>query len=132
MEVDTVARALLGAAAAATGNGTHGDDGAHADDCFCIAHINHGTDFEQKFSVGCQWTAFVVSIGILAFYAWHSWKYTCGWEEVYVCIIECKPPARQHDHNAPPLRRAPNPRAPRSQSSRSTSRFSTSSATLPP
>jgi hypothetical protein len=92
MEADTIARVLLGAAAAATGNTTddsHGD-GGHGDDCYCIPHLSHGSDFEQKFSLGCQWLAFVISIAILIFYAWHSWVATTGWEEVYVCVIECK------------------------------------------
>jgi hypothetical protein len=83
MEADSIARTLLGAAA---GNGTGGYD----DLCFCAPYLSHGTAFEHKFSVGCQWFAFVFSILILVFYAWHSWKYTCGWEEVYVCVIECE------------------------------------------
>lgn len=88
MEADTISRVLLGAAAAATGNGTY--DGGYPDDCFCIPHLSHGSDFEKKFSIGCQWLAFVLSVLILIFYAWHSWVATTGWEEVYVCIIECR------------------------------------------
>jgi hypothetical protein len=95
MEADTIARVLLGAAAAgATGlNGTD-SKGAYGykEDCFCIPYLNHGTEFEQKFSLGCQWLAFVLSVALLIFYAWHSWVATTGWEEVYVCIIECRFP----------------------------------------
>ena len=99
MDADTIARTLLGAAGAA-GNAT---DDYHADTCFCVPYLSHGSDFEHKFAVACQWFAFVVSILILAFYAWHSWKYTCGWEEVYVCCIECESRAscRSRDAAAP-------------------------------
>jgi hypothetical protein len=38
--------------------------------------------------MACSWSAFALSIILLLFYAYHSWKATVGWEEVYVCIVE--------------------------------------------
>lgn len=54
-----------------------------------LAWLNsHGTDGELLGSRVCQWFAFSLCIVILVFYAYHSWKATTGWEEVYVCIVE--------------------------------------------
>ena len=49
---------------------------------------SHGPDYEFVGVRAIQWIAFAVSISILVFYAWHTWKATCGWEEVYVCAVE--------------------------------------------
>ncbi len=84
---DTVLRNLLGAAAApkaAAGNGTD----THAVECY--PHFSHGTEIEHSIALACQWFATVLCILSLAFYGWHSYKASMGWEEVYVCIIEGK------------------------------------------
>nr|AHH02148.1 protein 125 [synthetic construct] len=50
--------------------------------------IPHGSETEKKVLRGFQWVAFAFSLGVLAYYAYNSWKATTGWEEVYVCIVE--------------------------------------------
>ena len=81
---ESVMRALLGA----SGGHDAPAGAAHADDCYCIPHMNHGSHFEHVFAMACSWSAFALSIILLIFYGYHSWKATVGWEEVYVCIVE--------------------------------------------
>lgn len=58
------------------------------EDCYCLPDHSHGTDAEHTMSLVCQWCAFAFSVILLMFYAYHTWKATCGWEEVYVVTIE--------------------------------------------
>jgi hypothetical protein len=97
MEVlDGAMRMLLGGAAPSGGSGG-GTQGVYTlnelgQECYCIEHISHGSKFEKTMMLVCCWATFAISVAILLFYALHSWKATCGWEEVYVCVIECKSP----------------------------------------
>nr|AHH02100.1 BsChR2 [synthetic construct] len=50
--------------------------------------ISHGTKAEKTAMIACQWFAFGSAVLILLLYAWHTWKATSGWEEVYVCCVE--------------------------------------------
>nr|AHH02115.1 protein 92 [synthetic construct] len=50
--------------------------------------LSRGTDSEKLGMQICQWTAFAIAIFLLGFYAFSAWKATCGWEEVYVCLVE--------------------------------------------
>lgn len=57
--------------------------------CFCKPWLDsRGSDIEKKIANGLQWFAFALSVLMLIYYAWSTWKATCGWEEVYVCSIE--------------------------------------------
>nr|AHH02107.1 CoChR [synthetic construct] len=59
------------------------------DQCFCLAWTDSlGSDTEQLVANILQWFAFGFSILILMFYAYQTWRATCGWEEVYVCCVE--------------------------------------------
>nr|AHH02139.1 CnChR2 [synthetic construct] len=49
---------------------------------------SHGSDAEHQGALAMQWMAFALCIICLVFYAYHSWKATTGWEEVYVCVVE--------------------------------------------
>nr|QCB66177.1 putative channel rhodopsin [Haematococcus lacustris] len=49
---------------------------------------SHGTKGEKTGVLVCQWFAFCACIIILMIYAYHTWKATSGWEEVYVCCVE--------------------------------------------
>ncbi|GFR44466.1 hypothetical protein Agub_g5727 [Astrephomene gubernaculifera] len=58
-------------------------------ECFCMEWTkSKGSDIEMKVANGLQWAAFALSVVILIFYAYETWKTTCGWEEVYVCCLE--------------------------------------------
>lgn len=73
---------------------TYTDDGngtvCHADNkCFCKPWLDtRGSSTEKAIANALQWFAFALCVIILCWYAYHSWKATCGWEEVYVCCIE--------------------------------------------
>lgn len=57
--------------------------------CWCDAWVEAlGTTAEAEISNNIQYFAISVSIAPLLFYAWHTWKATCGWEEIYVCSVE--------------------------------------------
>lgn len=96
MEVlDGFMRTLLGGAAPSAGGSGGGTQGVYTlnelgQECYCIDHLVHGTKFEKTMMLVCCWATFAISVAILIFYAFHSWKATCGWEEVYVCIVECE------------------------------------------
>nr|AHH02098.1 protein 91 [synthetic construct] len=72
-------------AAATDTNGT--EAAASHGECVPNSH-EYGHQWEQDFAMGCLWFCFALSIGILLFYAFENWRATCGWEEVYVCVIE--------------------------------------------
>lgn len=48
----------------------------------------HGYKHEKLGAQIMLWMCFTVCIMCLLFYAYHSWKATTGWEEVYVCMVE--------------------------------------------
>ncbi|PNH09255.1 hypothetical protein TSOC_004141 [Tetrabaena socialis] len=57
--------------------------------CFCEAWLkSKGSHVEGLVANVLQWSAFGFSALILVFYAYQTWKATCGWEEIYVCAIE--------------------------------------------
>nr|AER29834.1 ChR2-EYFP-betaNphR [synthetic construct] len=59
------------------------------DQCYCAGWIeSRGTNGAQTASNVLQWLAAGFSILLLMFYAYQTWKSTCGWEEIYVCAIE--------------------------------------------
>nr|AHH02125.1 HdChR [synthetic construct] len=49
---------------------------------------NKGTDEEMLGANICMWMAFAACLLCLSFYAYSTWRATCGWEEVYVCLVE--------------------------------------------
>ncbi|GLC48444.1 hypothetical protein PLESTB_000098500 [Pleodorina starrii] len=60
-----------------------------SDECFCMKWIkSKGAPMEKKAANALQWAAFAFSVAVLVYYAYATWKTTCGWEEVYVCCIE--------------------------------------------
>nr|AHH02144.1 CsChR [synthetic construct] len=60
-----------------------------ADKCYCSAWLHsHGSKEEKTAFTVMQWIVFAVCIISLLFYAYQTWRATCGWEEVYVTIIE--------------------------------------------
>nr|AHH02134.1 protein 124 [synthetic construct] len=60
-----------------------------SNDCFCLKWLkSRGSTIEQKIANALQWFAFGLSVLILIYYAYATWKTTCGWEEVYVCCVE--------------------------------------------
>jgi hypothetical protein len=70
--------------------GSTADPALADDDCFCIPHFNHGTPAETMMLKVMLWINFAVCAFLLAYYCYDYYKATCGWEEVYVCIIEGK------------------------------------------
>ncbi|GLI59719.1 hypothetical protein VaNZ11_001663 [Volvox africanus] len=57
--------------------------------CFCMKWLkSKGSNVELKIANALQWAAFAFSVLILGYYAYATWKTTCGWEEVYVCCVE--------------------------------------------
>nr|AHH02105.1 protein 121 [synthetic construct] len=57
--------------------------------CQCDAwEIPYGTDMEETAGNVMQIVTIAFSVLPLFFYAYSAWKATCGWEEVYVCIVE--------------------------------------------
>nr|AHH02141.1 protein 116 [synthetic construct] len=59
------------------------------DACFCLPWFDSlGTQSEKTAANALQWTAFGISVAMLIFYAYETWKATTGWEEVYVCGVE--------------------------------------------
>nr|AHH02138.1 SdChR [synthetic construct] len=51
-------------------------------------YIYYGALWEQETARGFQWFAVFLSALFLAFYGWHAYKASVGWEEVYVCSVE--------------------------------------------
>lgn len=70
------ARSLLGAAAVAS-NST-------------IDSSYLGSYHDMRAAMGINWFAFSVCVVSLLYYAFHYSKSMTGWEEVYVCVIECE------------------------------------------
>nr|AHH02152.1 BsChR1 [synthetic construct] len=59
------------------------------DDCYCKSWaVSHGTKAEKLGAIVAMWIVFAFCVIVLVFYAIAAWRSTCGWEEVYVCIIE--------------------------------------------
>nr|AHH02097.1 protein 117 [synthetic construct] len=58
-------------------------------DCFCYPwYATRGTTVEYDLAYVMNWIAFAISMITLAWYAYEYVVASCGWEEVYVCIIE--------------------------------------------
>ncbi|GFR44465.1 hypothetical protein Agub_g5726 [Astrephomene gubernaculifera] len=58
-------------------------------ECFCLSWLKpRGTPLQKKVANGMQWFAFGFSVLLLMYYAYQTWKSICGWEEVYVCVVE--------------------------------------------
>nr|AGT48261.1 VCOMET [synthetic construct] len=57
--------------------------------CFCLAWLkSNGTNAEKLAANILQWVVFALSVACLGWYAYQAWRATCGWEEVYVALIE--------------------------------------------
>nr|AHH02104.1 AgChR [synthetic construct] len=70
-------------------NSTHKWVAGPEDDCFCKAWtFNRGSDEESVAAFAIAWVVFSLSVLQLLYYAYAQWRSTCGWEEVYVGIIE--------------------------------------------
>ncbi|PNH09251.1 Sensory rhodopsin-1 [Tetrabaena socialis] len=90
------------------GNGSHI---VPDDQCFCKAwQQSRGSRLESQVAGGLQWFAFAFSLSILAYYAYHAWRATCGWEEVYVCCVELTKVIIEffHEYDAPASLLLPN------------------------
>ncbi|GLC33099.1 hypothetical protein PLESTB_000370500 [Pleodorina starrii] len=60
-----------------------------ANTCYCEGWLHsRGTDLEKRAAQTLQWVTFGISVATLLWYAFQGWRATCGWEEVYVAIIE--------------------------------------------
>lgn len=88
MELEPAARALLGGG----GGGADGPPlGEIYPNIFCVStDTYHGEKYEKIGAQVMLWLCFSFCVMCLIFYAYHSWKATTGWEEVYVCVIERK------------------------------------------
>ena len=51
-----------------------------------------GPMWEQVFARSLQWFTVTLSAAFLVYYVYSTWQATCGWEELYVCFVECKLP----------------------------------------
>ena len=51
-----------------------------------------GPMWEQVFARSLQWFTVTLSAAFLVYYVYSTWQATCGWEELYVCSVECKLP----------------------------------------
>nr|AHH02135.1 protein 122 [synthetic construct] len=57
--------------------------------CDCLDwHQDLGGHAENIVNNVVQWLCFGLSIANLAYFAWSTFRATCGWEEVYVCSVE--------------------------------------------
>lgn len=58
---------------------------------FCVnTYTYRGDKYEKEGAAVMLWMCFVVTILVLVFYAYHWWKASTGWEEVYVAVVERK------------------------------------------
>ena len=91
--MEALSRALL-ASAGPTGNVPAGlFEGEIAKGVYVVdIGKSHGEDYEKVGTLACLWICFALCIGLLCFYAYHTWRATCGWEEIYVASIERAPP----------------------------------------
>ncbi|KAL6758558.1 channelopsin 1 [Haematococcus lacustris] len=59
------------------------------DSCYCEKWAkSHGTKDEKLGAIVAMFIVFGSCVGALIFYGVAAWRTTCGWEEVYVCVIE--------------------------------------------
>ncbi|EFJ51427.1 hypothetical protein VOLCADRAFT_79664 [Volvox carteri f. nagariensis] len=82
-----VARSLIGSSYTNLNNGSIV---IPSDACFCMKWLkSKGSPVALKvrFSTSKR-AAFALSVIILIYYAYATWRTTCGWEEVYVCCVE--------------------------------------------
>nr|BDS00526.1 light-activated cation selective ion channel [synthetic construct] len=57
--------------------------------CYCEGWLrSRGTSIEKTIAITLQWVVFALSVACLGWYAYQAWRATCGWEEVYVALIE--------------------------------------------
>ena len=57
----------------------------------CVGNvIVIGPLWEQVFARVLQWFTVILSAAFLVYYVYSTFKATCGWEELYVCSVECK------------------------------------------
>jgi hypothetical protein len=47
-----------------------------------------GEPSDLKVAKGLVYLSLAIAALMIAFYVWSYWKSTCGWEEVYVCVVE--------------------------------------------
>nr|ABZ90902.1 channelrhodopsin-2 [Volvox carteri f. nagariensis]ABZ90903.1 channelrhodopsin-2 [Volvox carteri f. nagariensis] len=81
-----VARSLIGSSYTNLNNGSIV---IPSDACFCMKWLkSKGSPVALKMANALQWAAFALSVIILIYYAYATWRTTCGWEEVYVCCVE--------------------------------------------
>jgi hypothetical protein len=61
------------------------------DDASCVYIPDFGAMAEDQLAATIA-NIIIAVIGILSllYYGWHAYQSTCGWEEIYVCIVECK------------------------------------------
>nr|AHH02118.1 protein 93 [synthetic construct] len=69
--------------------GANGTVCVNPDVCFCLDWQQpFGSNMENNVSQGFQLFTIALSACILMFYAYEWYKATCGWEEIYVCVVE--------------------------------------------
>lgn len=51
---------------------------------------NRGSQGAEEAARGLVWLSLAIAALMICFYIWSFWKSTCGWEEVYVCVVECE------------------------------------------
>jgi len=60
----------------------------YAPDRCVINYLKEGSEGEKAGSLGLAWFAAVLSIFMFIFYTWQFYTSTCGWEVVFVSIME--------------------------------------------
>lgn len=65
------------------------------DECTPI-YLDIGPLWEQVVARVTQWFGVILSLVFLIYYIWNTYKATCGWEELYVCTVECESPEFSH------------------------------------
>lgn len=53
-----------------------------------IYPINIGPEWEHMFARGTQWFTFILSVLMFVWYVWNLYSGHCGWEVIYVSIVE--------------------------------------------
>lgn len=63
--------------------------------------LQMGPKWEQSMSRGAQWFTFILSVVMSVWFVYNLYTGHCGWEVIFVTIIECKPPGPAPIHPAP-------------------------------